>query len=164
MPPSARSCRGGLEPTRLSRGYNDVIQDMSVPGPVMVDSYLTSFNSSVAINPDKAPQGNSNNNSIRRSKIPVINEREVADGSCSNNVTDRYHKSKQSRTASRHSHGLSIMTWDEFVENPHLLNDMFSRDKNEFISHDPSKMNVFFQDCRMLQPTLGTLSSNGLSW
>ena len=60
--------------------------------------------------------------------------------------------------------GLSIVTWEEFVENPAVLCGLFETDRSDFIHYNAEQVNVFFHDSRMEQPTLGAPSGDGLSW
>ncbi|GFR68546.1 hypothetical protein ElyMa_002023800 [Elysia marginata] len=60
--------------------------------------------------------------------------------------------------------GLSIITWDEFVEDPAMFYRLFSQDKSEFIHFDPSIVTNFFHDSRMDPPVLGGPSGDGMSW
>nr|KAG5705425.1 hypothetical protein BaRGS_004552 [Batillaria attramentaria] len=60
--------------------------------------------------------------------------------------------------------GLSIVTWEEFVETPSVLCGLFEVDKSEYIHYNSEQVNVFFHDARMEQPTLGAPSGDGLSW
>lgn len=60
--------------------------------------------------------------------------------------------------------GLSIVTWEEFVESPSVLCGLFEVDRDDFIHYNAEQVNVFFHDSRMEQPTLGAASEDGLSW
>ena len=60
--------------------------------------------------------------------------------------------------------GLSIVTWEEFLENPALLGGLFEADKADFIHFNSEQVNVFFHDSRLEQTTLGAPSGDGLSW
>ena len=60
--------------------------------------------------------------------------------------------------------GLSIVTWEEFVESPSVLCGLFETDRNDFIHYNTEQVNVFFHDSRMEQTTLGAPSGDGLSW
>ncbi|XP_076468399.1 uncharacterized protein LOC143299154 [Babylonia areolata] len=59
---------------------------------------------------------------------------------------------------------LSIVTWEEFLENPSVLCGLFEADRQEFIHYNEEQVNVFFHDPRMEQPALGAPSGDGLSW
>ena len=60
--------------------------------------------------------------------------------------------------------GLSIITWDEFIEDPSMFYKLFSLDKNEFIHFDSCIVTNFFHDSRMDPPVLGGPSGDGMSW
>ena len=60
--------------------------------------------------------------------------------------------------------GLMILPWDDFVENPRKLNDLFHLEKTGFITFDPDEVNVFFHATRMNKPVLGDVSENGKAW
>ncbi|GFN75046.1 hypothetical protein PoB_000155200 [Plakobranchus ocellatus] len=60
--------------------------------------------------------------------------------------------------------GLSLITWDEFIEQPSMFYKLFSLDKKEFIHFDSSIVANFFHDSRMDPPSLGGPSGDGMSW
>jgi hypothetical protein len=60
--------------------------------------------------------------------------------------------------------GLSVMTWEEFNQNPALFHGLFSADRADFLHYNSDQVNVLFHDSRMEQPLLGSPSGDGLSW
>lgn len=60
--------------------------------------------------------------------------------------------------------GLSIVTWEEFMETPDILYDLFEVDHHGQIHFNGDKVSVFFCDARVDQPQFGAPSVDGLSW
>lgn len=150
VPMSSRSGRGRQEPDRASMECSDMIQDLSQPAPMMVDSYLQRLDSVTR----------SDDETWETTQVQSFREPETA-RECSETV--RTPKQKWP-TYHAPANGLRIITWDEFLETPDMLNGHFELEKSGYISHDPSNVNVFFHDARMMHSNIGSLSQSGKAW
>ncbi|ESP00076.1 hypothetical protein LOTGIDRAFT_158308 [Lottia gigantea] len=166
-PQSSRTdCSRGT-PGRASIGGAEIVMDLAGTKPVMVDSYLSKFDSVMSMSPEIP----------RRYSEPEVTEvQDLATGRSTDRsfVTDcttpgpGTHRSQPtgrlSKRSRRGDYGLSIITWDEFLECPKGFNDLFFLERGDLITFDPDEVNVFFHDSLMMQPMLGSPSGDGKTW
>ncbi|RUS71907.1 hypothetical protein EGW08_020320, partial [Elysia chlorotica] len=132
----------------------------------MVDSYFAAGITSAAVTSVDHPGLDigarvSLSGSASRAKAKVVS---VEEAESDNNDHDLDNGLLTTRSvAPPEMPGLSIITWDEFIEDPSMFYRLFSLDKNEFIHFDSSIVTNFFHDSRMDPPVLGGPSGDGMS-
>ncbi|KAK6168360.1 hypothetical protein SNE40_020911 [Patella caerulea] len=161
---SARTDYSRGTPGRASLGGDEMVMDLAGSKPIMVDSHFTKFKSVTCpedshVETETPVQDIATSRSTARSFVTDRTTPMIPDTNRSILNTGR-----QSRKSRLGSYGLSIITWEEFLECPSGFNELFYLEHGDMITFDPDEVNVFFHDSLMMQPMLGSPSENGKSW
>ncbi|XP_005102275.2 uncharacterized protein LOC101847436 [Aplysia californica] len=156
------------EPTAgLARGHPEPKARRPNEGVDMVDSYLTSLTSTRVSSIHYATLDEDRNGSVGLSSFPASDSGgpgKVTRSAKHQKPTDITTVASALPEVPPELPGLSLITWEEFVDDPSLLHGLYSSDKDDFIHFDSSLVCNFFHDSRMEPPTLGGPSGDGTSW